>query len=96
MRKRKKPDWLRIGEAEIMAAGHMSAGARQGVLNTVLTGDAVQRSQAITLLDAEKLVHAGYERLVTPEELATHTALLDVKNRPAGAVPPWPQTPGRP
>jgi hypothetical protein len=86
-------NWLAAAEAEMASQGHLSAATRPQVLTLVLTGDAAARSRALALLDAEKKVHPGYERLATPGEIAGQAALSDLARKlaaPAPALPPWP------
>lgn len=95
IRRRARVNWLATAEKEIAERGHLSAVTRPQVLTLVLTGDGVQRSKALALLDAEKRVHPGYERLATQDEIDGQAALSDLTkklNTPGPALPPWPDT----
>jgi len=92
-RRRTKVNWLATAEQEIAARGHLSAATRPQILTLILTGDMMQRSRALALLDEEKRVHSGYERLATPEEIAGQVTLSELHkqlNLPGPALPPWP------
>lgn len=98
-KRRARTNWLATGEQEIRSQGHLSAATRPQVLNLVLTGDAAVRSRALALLDEEKRVHAGYERLATPAEVTAQAELADLHRKlsaPGPELPPWPEINWRP
>ena len=92
-KRRTRTDWLAAGEEQIRLRGHMSATVRPAILSLVLTGNGSQRARALDLLDAEKLVHPGYERLATRDEIDGQAVLSDLTRKlstPGPALPPWP------
>ena len=92
-RRRTRTSWLATAEQEIAVQGHLSAATRPQILTLMLTGDASVRARVLALLDEERRVHSGYERLATPEEIAGQVTLSELHkqlNLPGPALPPWP------
>lgn len=89
-------NWLATAEREIAINGHLSAVTRPQILTLVLTGDTTTRTRALALLDEEKRVHSGYERLATQDEIDGQAALSELTkkmNAPGPALPPWAGSP---